>query len=126
MRRESINILVQWVQDYYKAKAIHDHEKMRSADDALIAALDANGDDAISLTEFCQLSKRTGLSKAQMRARFRDKDYGNAGVLNVEQMREVLQELREENRLKMTTDRKKPSAAVALFRQEIGAPVPVA
>ena len=126
MRRESINILVQWVQDYYKAKAIHNHEKMRSADDALIAALDANGDDAISLTEFCQLSKRTGLSKAQMRARFRDKDYGNAGVLNVEQMREVLQELREENRLKMTTDRKKPSAAVALFRQEIGAPVPVA
>ena len=121
-KRENINILVQWVQDVHKAKAAHDYERMKTMDDALIAALDTDGDDSISLSEFCQLSKRTGLSKAQMRARFRDKDFGNAGVLNVEQMREVLQELREENRLKMT-DRKKPSAAVKLFRQQIGAPM---
>ena len=31
-------------------------------------------------------------------SRFREKDYGNAGHLNVQQMREVLQELREEER----------------------------
>ena len=63
------------------------------ADLALIREIDTNNSNTISLSEFLELSKRTGLSKVQMRARFRDKDYGNAGMLSIDQMREVLREV---------------------------------
>ena len=46
------------------------------------------------------LAKITGLSKAQMRARFRDKDGPGSGELDHAQMLEVLHELREEERAK--------------------------
>ena len=98
--KEKTNMLIKWVNDLLAAKDATQEARTREADAALIQQLDADGSNSISITEFCELSKRTGLSKAQMRARFRDKDFGNAGVLSVEQMREVLQEMRAEQRLR--------------------------
>ena len=69
---------------------------MKEADAALICALDTDGNGKISLAEFVELSTVTGLGRFNMRARFRDKDLGNSGELTIEQMREVLQELRDD------------------------------
>ena len=43
----------------------------------LFALFDEDGNGKISIGEFCELSKASGLSKAQMRAKFREKDLGN-------------------------------------------------
>jgi hypothetical protein len=51
----------------------------------------------ISIDEFCELSKHTGLAKAQMRASFREADIGHAGQLSPELVSEVLQQLRNES-----------------------------
>lgn len=75
-------------------------QRTRDADAALVQQLDTDGNGSISIAEFCALSKRTGLSKAQMRARFRERDWGNSGVLQFDQVREVLHELRQEQRLR--------------------------
>ena len=48
------------------------------------------------MNEFLTLSKPTGLSKMALRVRFREKDYGNSGVLSVQDMKEVLSALRGE------------------------------
>jgi len=92
--KETISILVKWVDAVRAAKEAASEEQMRVSDEALVAALDRDGDGSISISEFLQLSKVTGLSKAQMRARFREKDYGNSGSLNMQQMREALFDLR--------------------------------
>ena len=63
---------------------------------ALIASLDSDGDGTVSLHEFVELSRVTGLSKSTMRQRFREHDHGESGLLTSEQMFEVLRCLREE------------------------------
>jgi Ca2+-binding EF-hand superfamily protein len=94
--KETITTLTKWVTARVAAKIAASQEKMRVNDEALVKALDRDGDGTISIGEFCELGKITGLSKVQMRARFRDKDFGNSGQLNMQQMRELLQDLREE------------------------------
>lgn len=93
--KEKINILCKWVIDVMEVKAEAAEARMHEADSALIKEIDTDGSGTISLAEFVELSKRTGLSKVQMRARFREKDYGNAGELTLDQMREVLHEVRD-------------------------------
>jgi len=100
--KEKIATLVKWVDEVVEIRAAAAEAKMHEADSALIKEIDTDGSNSISLSEFVELSKRTGLSKAQMRQRFRDKDFGNSGSLTLGQMREVLQELRAEAKLRMT------------------------
>ena len=67
-----------------------------------VSAICLAGNGTISVTEFCELSKSTGLSKAAMRAMFKHKDVGNSGELSYAQMCEVLQELRRKKMLPQT------------------------
>ena len=76
---------------------------------ALFDSYDADGSGTITIDEFCELSKTTGLSKSQMRSRFRDVDIGSSGHLKMGQMREVLIGLREEGRT-VSVDAPKPSS----------------
>jgi len=101
-----ISILVKWVNEVMRVKAEAAEAKTREADSALIKEIDTDGNGTISLSEFVELSKRTGLSKVQMRARFREKDFGNAGQLSLDQMREVLNELRAANKLRTGVSRR--------------------
>lgn len=96
--KEVTAVLVKWVEDVLAAKLAAAEARIRESDATLIASLDEDGSGNICITEFCTLSKSTGLSKVQLRARFRDKDLGNSGYLTMEQMRDVLCELREEAR----------------------------
>ena len=63
---------------------------------AVIDKFDANGDGKIQLSEFCELSKATGFDRLKMREKFRSRDVPNSGELSMDQMREVLSELRDE------------------------------
>lgn len=90
--------LVRYVNEVRTARAAAAEIRLAKADAALIDALDVDGNGRISLAEFCEMSTVTGLSRATMRARFRDKDLGNAGELSVEVMRELLAELRQESK----------------------------
>jgi len=101
-----ISILVKWVNEVMSVKAEAAEARTREADSALIKEIDTDGNGTISLPEFVELSKRTGLSKVQMRARFREKDFGNAGQLGLDQMREVLNELRAANKLRNGVSRR--------------------
>ena len=96
--RETHVKLAQWVEAMLEYKKGAMEEKTRQNDEALINALDVDGDQRISITEFVELSKSTGLSKVQMRERFRDKDFGNTGFLTMVQMKEVLNEMRCEGK----------------------------
>ena len=98
--REIRSRLIQWIEDVLKCREATLERNVAEADAAIIKQLDVDGSNTIDITEFCELSKRTGLSKTAMRARFRDKDFGNSGVLSIEQTREVLRELRAEQHLR--------------------------
>jgi Ca2+-binding EF-hand superfamily protein len=98
--RETRSRLIQWIEDVLKSREATLERNVAEADAAIIKQLDVDGSNTIDITEFCELSKRTGLSKTAMRARFRDKDFGNSGVLSIEQTREVLRELRAEQHLR--------------------------
>ena len=98
--RERLKTMTKWIDDVLFARQAQIDARVRASDNKLIEKLDADGNGLISLQEFMELSKITGLSKASMRARFRDKDFGNAGELNREQMVEVLEELRYEAKLR--------------------------
>lgn len=98
--RETRSRLIQWTEDVLKCREATLERNVAEADAAIIKQLDVDGSNTIDITEFCELSKRTGLSKTAMRARFRDKDFGNSGVLSIEQTREVLRELRAEQHLR--------------------------
>ena len=94
--KEVIAVLAEWMDDILTVRKNKAEAKVREGDLALIKSIDADGNGKINITEFLALSKVTGLSKVQMRAKFRDMDLGNAGELNEMQMREVLEELRTE------------------------------
>lgn len=98
--REIRSRLIQWIEDVLKCREATLERNVAEADAAIIKQLDVDGSNTIDITEFCELSKRTGLSKTAMRARFRDKDFGNSGLLSIEQTREVLRELRAEQHLR--------------------------
>ena len=104
--RERLKTMTKWIDDVLFARQAQIDARVRASDNKLIEKLDADGNGLISLQEFMELSKITGLSKASMRARFRDKDFGNAGELNREQMVEVLEELRYEAKLRGTHAKK--------------------
>ena len=107
--KEDIAILAKWVDAYLQAKERESEDRIRQKDESLITSLDVDGDGRINITEFLELAKSTGLSKVSMRARFRDKDFGNAGFLTMQQMRDILRDLREEGKL----GNKKPAVAQA-------------
>ena len=98
--REIRSRLIQWIEDVLKCREATLERNVAEADAAIIKQLDVDGSNTIDITEFCELSKRTGLSKTAMRARVRDKDFGNSGLLSIEQTREVLRELRAEQHLR--------------------------
>jgi hypothetical protein len=89
------------------------HARLREADAALCQALDADGNGKISIGEFVSLSATTGMSERMMRQRFREKDLGNSGELTMEQMREVLQEMRDAGRAKREKAERAAAAAAA-------------
>ena len=68
----------------------------RESDAALIAKLDTDGNGTISVAEFCELGKHTGLSPAKMRQKFREVDLGNTGELTAAQMHDVFHSLRDD------------------------------
>ena len=98
--KEKTTLLIKWINDLLAAREAVEEVRTREADSVLIQQLDKDGSNDISISEFCELGKRTGLSRATMRARFRAKDFGNTGVLHADQMREVLNDLRQEQRLR--------------------------
>ena len=87
-KKENIVIFAEWVEATLEYKRAAMEDKIRERDEALVNAIDADGDNRISLGEFMELHKSTGLSKAQMRQRFRDKDFGNSGNLTMQQMKD--------------------------------------
>jgi len=101
-----INQLLDWVRQVRQVRQKAKEARVREADSALIASLDVDGDGVINITEFEALSKTVSISKAQMRARFRQKDLGNSGVLQHSQMLEILRELREEMQQQQSGDEK--------------------
>ena len=98
--REDITSMARWSEALAAAKAAAQAEKTRRKDEELVAALDVDSSGTISVNEFVELSRSTGLTKVQLRARFRDKDYDNTGTLNMNQMMDVLHELREERKVR--------------------------
>ena len=92
--------MARWSEALAAAKAAAQAEKTRRKDEELVAALDVDSSGTISVNEFVELSRSTGLTKVQLRARFRDKDYDNTGTLNMNQMMDVLHELREERKVR--------------------------
>ena len=94
--RETIAALMHFINETLAARAALSDAKTEEADAELIRALDKDGNGRISLTEFCELSKITGLNRSQMREHFRAADLGNSGELSLDQMREVLRTLRRE------------------------------
>ena len=94
-----IQQLLEWVHKVRQARQKLKDARQREADTALIVSLDTDGDGTINIHEFEALSKTFGLSKAQMKARFREKDLGNTGQLDHDQMVQVIRELRDERRL---------------------------
>ena len=80
--------------------AAAEEARIRENDMALVAALDTDGNGQISLSEIMGLCKSTGIGKAEMRRKFREKDHGNANELNFHKVREILQELRSESKRK--------------------------
>ena len=114
--KETINIMARWVIEMDKLKEAQEKVRTREADIALIEALDEDGNGKISIREFCELSKASGLSKAQMRAKFREKDLGNSGELTKEQTGELLQEMREE----IVRQKEKEAQAQAIFGEGFG------
>ena len=82
------------LQDVPRRVAADNREKQKDAD--LIADLDVDGDGKITLQELSALSGNLGFSKVQLRGNFRRKDVANAGYLDVDQMHDVLTELRKE------------------------------
>ena len=96
--KETTESIVNWIASLNETKAAIREARQREADNALIESIDADKSGTIDVNEFCGLAKVAGLSKMQMRQKFRDKDFGNAGVLSLAQMRQVLHELRLEDR----------------------------
>ena len=98
--KEVLSRLQQYANEHVTAKEAASEAKTREGDLALIESLDADGNGSISISEFMGLCKLTGLGKAHMRRKFREKDYGNAGELNQHQMREILEELRSDSKVR--------------------------
>ena len=107
--KEDITSMARWSEALAAAKAAAQAEKTRRKDEELVAALDVDSSGTISVNEFVELSRRTGLTKVQLRARFRDKDYDNTGTLNMNQMVDVLHELREERKVRASVPKVKPA-----------------
>jgi Ca2+-binding EF-hand superfamily protein len=96
--RSTRETMAKWVVDMIAVRNLSESVKQRERDKALIAALDTDGNGSISVEEFCELSKSTGISRVQLRAHFREKDHYKTGQLDQAQMREVLEELRVEQK----------------------------
>ncbi|MBT7301484.1 MAG: hypothetical protein HN849_18315, partial [Victivallales bacterium] len=73
--KEVLSSLQQYANEHVTAKEAASEAKTREGDLALIESLDADGNGSISISEFMGLCKLTGLGKAHMRRKFREKDY---------------------------------------------------
>lgn len=127
--RDSKEVLAQlqkYVQQHTSAKEAASEAKIREGDMALIASLDTDGNGSISISEFMGLCKLTGLGKAHMRRKFREKDCGNAGELNQHQMREILEELRSDSKARAAQRKmRNQEPEVQLSNSPSGSLVPV-
>jgi len=89
-------VLLGWTEKISAAKVRAQRLSTRESDAALIAKLDTDGNGTISVAEFCELGKHTGLSPAKMRQKFREVDLGNTGELTAAQMHDVFHSLRDD------------------------------
>ena len=94
--KQTTHMMLKYIEQLDSQRKVANQQKQRETDEKLLVALDANGDGKIQLSEFCELSKATGFDRLKMREKFRQRDVPNSGELSMDQMREVLAELRDE------------------------------